>query len=157
MKLSPGDEILCSPLHSSKHWVFTPGVERRVNMPPKGQISPLVAKFTPRGKVHPWGPGVKLRMALWFVSYPFFTFVKNAIFRSLWKLSFCKTVASQEIAFWKEAEIESRSKFLQRSLTHPSTDIELFGGLFKVRGYRWRVWETCALKVILWRVLCVAC
>jgi hypothetical protein len=25
------------------------------------------AKFTPRGEVHPWGPGVKLRMALWML------------------------------------------------------------------------------------------
>jgi hypothetical protein len=35
-----------------------------VNIPPKGQISPLGAKFTPRCECHPWGPEVKLRMAL---------------------------------------------------------------------------------------------
>jgi hypothetical protein len=44
----------CSPL----------GVNEGVNIPPRGQITPLGAKFTPRDKVHPWGPGVKLRMAL---------------------------------------------------------------------------------------------
>jgi hypothetical protein len=41
-KLSPGGEILCSPLHSSKQdRVFTPGGERRSELPPRGQISPL--------------------------------------------------------------------------------------------------------------------
>jgi hypothetical protein len=35
-----------------------------VNITPTGQISPLGAKFTPRGEVLPRGPGVKLRMAL---------------------------------------------------------------------------------------------
>jgi hypothetical protein len=44
----------CSPL----------GVKEGVNIPPRGQISLLGAKFTPRGEVLPWGPGVKLRMAL---------------------------------------------------------------------------------------------
>jgi hypothetical protein len=39
-------------------------VNEGVNIPPRGQISPLGAKFTPRGEVYPWGPGVKLRMAL---------------------------------------------------------------------------------------------
>jgi hypothetical protein len=42
----------------------TPGVNEGVNIPPGGQSSTLVAKFTPRGEVHPWGPWVKLRMAL---------------------------------------------------------------------------------------------
>jgi hypothetical protein len=45
---------VCSPL----------GVNKGVNIPPRGQISPLGAKFTPRDEVHPWGPGVKLRMSL---------------------------------------------------------------------------------------------
>jgi hypothetical protein len=45
--------------------VFTPGLNKGVNIPPRGQISPLGAKFTPRGEVIPRGPGVKLRMALW--------------------------------------------------------------------------------------------
>jgi hypothetical protein len=40
------------------------GVNEGVNIPLRGQISPLVAKFTPRGEVIPWGPRVKLRMAL---------------------------------------------------------------------------------------------
>jgi hypothetical protein len=39
-------------------------VNEGVNIPPRGQISPLGAKFTPSGEVIPWGPGVKLRMAL---------------------------------------------------------------------------------------------
>jgi hypothetical protein len=65
VKLSPGGEIHCSPLHSSKQYrVFTPGEEQRGKHSPNGQSSPLGVKFTPRGKVHPWGPGVKLRMAL---------------------------------------------------------------------------------------------
>jgi hypothetical protein len=34
------------------------------NFTPRGPISPLVDKFIPRGEIHPWGPGVKLRMAL---------------------------------------------------------------------------------------------
>jgi hypothetical protein len=41
------------------------GVNEGVNIPPRGQISPLRAKFTHRGEVHHWGPGVKLRVALW--------------------------------------------------------------------------------------------
>jgi hypothetical protein len=36
-----------------------------VNIYPRGQILPTGAKFTPKDEVHPWGPGVKLRMALW--------------------------------------------------------------------------------------------
>jgi hypothetical protein len=65
VKLCPGGEILWSPLHSSKQLrVFTPGVNEGVNIPPRGQSSPLEAKFTPRGEVRPWGPRVKLRMAL---------------------------------------------------------------------------------------------
>jgi hypothetical protein len=39
--------------------VFNPGVQRR------GEHSPLGTKSTPGGQVHPWGPGGKLRMALW--------------------------------------------------------------------------------------------
>jgi hypothetical protein len=35
-----------------------------VNFIPSGQITRLAAKFTPRGEIHPWGPGIKLRMAL---------------------------------------------------------------------------------------------
>jgi hypothetical protein len=35
-----------------------------VNITARGPISPLGANFTPRGEVHPWGPGVKLRMSL---------------------------------------------------------------------------------------------
>jgi hypothetical protein len=52
--------------------VFTPGpglnegVNEGVNISPRGQISPLGVNFTPKSEVHPWGPGVKLRMALWF-------------------------------------------------------------------------------------------
>jgi hypothetical protein len=49
-------------------------VNEGVNIPPRGQISPLEDKFTCTGEVIPWGPGVKLRMALsairvarWFV------------------------------------------------------------------------------------------
>jgi hypothetical protein len=45
----------CSPL----------GVNKGVNFNPRGQSSPLGAKFTPWSEVIPWGPGVKLRMALW--------------------------------------------------------------------------------------------
>jgi hypothetical protein len=52
-----------------------------VNIPPRGQISPQGAKFTPRGEVIPWGPGVKLRMALsvarWYI---YMGQTKNAIF-----------------------------------------------------------------------------
>jgi hypothetical protein len=44
--------------------VFTPGGEQRGEHSPRGQISPLGAKLTARGEVIPWGPGVKLRMAL---------------------------------------------------------------------------------------------
>jgi hypothetical protein len=44
----------CSPL----------GVNEGVNIHRRGQISPLEAKFTPRGEVHLWGKGVKLRLAL---------------------------------------------------------------------------------------------
>jgi hypothetical protein len=40
------------------------GVNEGVNIPPRGQISPPGAKFTTRGEVIPWGPGVMLRMAL---------------------------------------------------------------------------------------------
>jgi hypothetical protein len=47
----------CSPL----------GVNEGVNIQPRGQISPLGAKFTTKGEVHPWEPGVKLRMALSFI------------------------------------------------------------------------------------------
>jgi hypothetical protein len=43
---------------------ITPGVNEGVNIPRRGQISPLGAKFTPRGEVYTWGPVVKLRMAL---------------------------------------------------------------------------------------------
>jgi hypothetical protein len=51
--LSPGGEILCSPLHSSKQQrVFNCGGWT------KGWTFPLGDKF------HFWGPGVKLRMAL---------------------------------------------------------------------------------------------
>jgi hypothetical protein len=39
-------------------------VNEGVNVPPRGHISSLGTKFTPRGEVRPWGPGVKLRMAL---------------------------------------------------------------------------------------------
>jgi hypothetical protein len=39
-------------------------VNEGVNFAPRGQISPLGSKFTPRSEIHPWGPGVKLRMAL---------------------------------------------------------------------------------------------
>jgi hypothetical protein len=39
-------------------------VNERVKFTPRGKSSPLGAKFTPRGEVIPWGPGVKLRMAL---------------------------------------------------------------------------------------------
>jgi hypothetical protein len=46
---------------------FSPlGVNEGVNIIPRGQISPLGAKLNPRCEVHPWGPGVKLRMALCF-------------------------------------------------------------------------------------------
>jgi hypothetical protein len=33
----------------------------------ESKISPLGAKFNPRGEVYSWGPGVKWRMALWYV------------------------------------------------------------------------------------------
>jgi hypothetical protein len=59
--LSPGGEILCSPLHSSKQLSDYP---LGVNIPPRGQNFTPGAKFTPRGEVRPWGPGVKLRMTL---------------------------------------------------------------------------------------------
>jgi hypothetical protein len=39
------------------------GVNKGVNFTPREQISPLEAKFIPRGESHPWGPGVNLRMA----------------------------------------------------------------------------------------------
>jgi hypothetical protein len=55
VKLSPGDEIICSPLHSSKHYrVFTP----------RGQSSSLGAKFIPRCKLHPWGWTLLLKTGL---------------------------------------------------------------------------------------------
>jgi hypothetical protein len=51
----------CSPL----------GVNKGLKISPRGKTSlisyisyPLGAKFTPRGQVHPWWPGVQLRMAL---------------------------------------------------------------------------------------------
>jgi hypothetical protein len=65
VKLSPGGEILFCPsvlLNSGE--CSSLGVNEGVNISPRGQSSPLVAKFTPGGEVHPWGPGVKLRMAL---------------------------------------------------------------------------------------------
>jgi hypothetical protein len=40
------------------------GVNEGVNIPLRGHISPLGDNFTPSGEVDPWGPGVKLRMAL---------------------------------------------------------------------------------------------
>jgi hypothetical protein len=39
-------------------------VNEGVNISPRGQITLLGAKFAPRGEVHHWGPGVKLKMAL---------------------------------------------------------------------------------------------
>jgi hypothetical protein len=48
------NNIECSPL----------GVNEGVNFTPRGHISPLGAKLAPRDEIHPWGPGVKLRMAL---------------------------------------------------------------------------------------------
>jgi hypothetical protein len=48
-------------------------VNKGVNIPPRGQISPLGAKFN-LGQVHPWGPGVKLRMAL----RSFFPYIQKA-------------------------------------------------------------------------------
>jgi hypothetical protein len=39
------------------------GVNERVNIPPRRQISPLGAKFTPRGKLHPWGQTMLLKLA----------------------------------------------------------------------------------------------
>jgi hypothetical protein len=51
-----GGETLCLPIHFSKHYrVFNPGGEWGVNIPLKGQNSPLGAKFTPRGKLHACG------------------------------------------------------------------------------------------------------
>jgi hypothetical protein len=38
--------------------------DKMSNFPPRGNISPLGAKFTPRGEFHPWGRVVKLKMAL---------------------------------------------------------------------------------------------
>jgi hypothetical protein len=56
-----GGEILCSPVHSSKQKrVLPPGGNKGVNIPPRGQSSPL------GDSLHPWGPGVKLRMAICF-------------------------------------------------------------------------------------------
>jgi hypothetical protein len=59
------------------------GVNEGVNIPPRGQSSPLGAKIIPRGEVLPWGPGVKLRMALWLAEF------SARLFTILWK-SFCK-------------------------------------------------------------------
>jgi hypothetical protein len=61
VKLSVRPSILlnytdCSPLC----------VNKGVNVRPRGQISPLGAKFTPMCEVHSWEPRVKLRMALRF-------------------------------------------------------------------------------------------
>jgi hypothetical protein len=54
VNLSPGVEILCSPLHSPNSRECSPlGVNEGVKISPRGQSSPLVAKFTPRGKLHP--------------------------------------------------------------------------------------------------------
>jgi hypothetical protein len=60
VKLSPGGEILCSPLHSSTHSrECSPlGVNEGVNIPPRGRISPLGA----RGEVTN-GPLVTLTMS----------------------------------------------------------------------------------------------
>jgi hypothetical protein len=46
------------------------GVNEGVEISPRGQISPLGAKFAPRDEIIPWGPGVKLRMVLSFFSLP---------------------------------------------------------------------------------------
>jgi hypothetical protein len=48
------------------------GVNEGVNLPPRGQSSPLGPSSPPRGEVHPWWPGMKLRMAL---SLLFFSFM----------------------------------------------------------------------------------
>jgi hypothetical protein len=57
VKLSPGCEILCFPLHSSKLWrVFTPGGERR------GEHSPQGTNFTPGGEVKNGPQGEPLRL-----------------------------------------------------------------------------------------------
>jgi hypothetical protein len=54
------------PLHSSKQWrVLTVGVNKVVNIPPRGQSPPLEAKFTPRGEVKN-GPLVQF-----FLGFPF--------------------------------------------------------------------------------------
>jgi hypothetical protein len=58
VKISPGGEILCLPLHSSQQQrVFTPGGERRGEHSPLGDnidpwmsSSPLGMKFTPGGQ-----------------------------------------------------------------------------------------------------------
>jgi hypothetical protein len=62
VKLSPGGELLSvhpSILLNRREWTKWGTFHL-----PRGQISTLGAKFNPRGEVSPWGPGVKLRMAL---------------------------------------------------------------------------------------------
>jgi hypothetical protein len=59
VKLSAHPSILlnsreCSPL----------GVNKGVNIPPRGQSSPLGAKFIPRGWLHPWGQTMLLKTGL---------------------------------------------------------------------------------------------
>jgi hypothetical protein len=52
VKLSPGGEILCLPLHSSKQWrVFTPGGEQRGEVIPWGRSYPLGVKFSVRPSI----------------------------------------------------------------------------------------------------------
>jgi hypothetical protein len=49
------ETVQCSPL----------GVNKGVNIPPRRQGSPLGAKFTPRGKLYPWGQTILQKTGLW--------------------------------------------------------------------------------------------
>jgi hypothetical protein len=65
VKLSPGGEILCLPLHLSKHSrVFTTGGEQKGEHPSRIQSSPRGAKFTPRIQSSPLGANVSTKMKI---------------------------------------------------------------------------------------------
>jgi hypothetical protein len=72
VKLSVCPSILLNNKESSPL-----GVNEGVKFTPRGQSSPLGAKFTPRCEVIPWGPGVKLRMALSLETRQYYISVKH--------------------------------------------------------------------------------
>jgi hypothetical protein len=64
--LSLGDEVSTwnSLFAPPFFWECSPlGMNKGVNIPPRGRMSPLRAKFTPRGKLQPWGQTMLLKRA----------------------------------------------------------------------------------------------